>query len=68
MNVTEALITVIMIASLPWLLWMGLRNVWLRWRERRVLSTKYGDLEMFSRQLEEWGVPRSKRTNGNGAP
>lgn len=67
MNKSEALMAALLFAALSWLAWVGLKRAWLGWRERRVLAAKYGDLEMFSRRLEEWGVPRSKRSNEESA-
>ena len=68
MTTTEALIAIVLVAALVGLFAAVSRWVWLSRRERRMLAIKYGDLEMFSRRLEEWGVPRSKGPKRKGAP
>jgi len=68
LRVALALLSIIFIASLPWIMWSALRSAWLRWKERQVLADKYGDLQMFSKRLEEWGVIRSKRADGERVP
>lgn len=52
---------IISITILPWVLWTVLRRAWLSRRERKVLATKYGDLEMFRDRMQEWNVGRKAR-------
>lgn len=51
-----ALAVALAVALFPWVLWALLRSVWYRIRERQVLQSKYGDLEMFRARLREWGL------------
>lgn len=60
MGAYGGLALILFVTFLPWGLWLFLRSLWLRRREREVLRAKYGDLEMFSKRLKEWGVTRER--------